>query len=147
MHTCCICLDSSNNLPQYECGHRFHGECIYSWLCANSKDYHPCTSCPLCRKEITVLKCTRNKTKVPIFVKTFLTKMFEIEELEGDKKLFGVIEIMNMVWKNRSIIRRIPRLVSSIHKKADEFMNVNKDLYNSILISTLNSICKKCRRI
>jgi hypothetical protein len=73
--------------------------------------------------------------------------MFEIEELEGDKKLFGVIEIMNMVWKNRSIIRRIPRLVSSIHKKADEFMNVNKDLYNSILISTLNSICKKCRRI
>jgi len=153
MHTCCICFDSSNNLPQYECGHRFHGECIYNWLCANKTNCPEgassmaCTSCPLCRKEITVLKCTRNKTKVPIFIKTFLSKMFEIEDLEGNEKLSQIIEMMNIIYNNRNIVRRIPRLSTSIHKKAKEFMNVNKDKYDPILILSLNSICRKCIRI
>ena len=43
---CCICLDDSNRVLQTTtCNHKFHGNCLNTWLEKNS-------TCPLCRAQI-----------------------------------------------------------------------------------------------
>lgn len=49
--SCSICLEklidiNSSTLP---CGHKFHFDCIYSWLQEN-------TSCPICRIKLKFVK-------------------------------------------------------------------------------------------
>lgn len=44
---CCICLDSenTNQWSMLHCGHKFHGQCISTWLRTNQ-------TCPICRHNI-----------------------------------------------------------------------------------------------
>jgi hypothetical protein len=44
--TCPICLeDDPLDRTLYDCGHRFHSECVFKWLDENN-------SCPVCRHPI-----------------------------------------------------------------------------------------------
>ena len=48
---CSICLEEMNHTKEYvfileKCGHAFHKNCLYQWLCMDKHD------CPLCRTSL-----------------------------------------------------------------------------------------------
>lgn len=58
---CSICMESCDykDACMLKCGHMFHSECLNSW-CESGK-----SSCPLCRKRMTVCKISNHKLVNP----------------------------------------------------------------------------------
>ncbi len=55
MSNCVICLDKLKNPRETSCNHKFCFKCIKSWI-DSCQENELCEVCPLCRKEITILK-------------------------------------------------------------------------------------------
>ena len=61
---CLICHTESNNTVLYSCGHSYHTKCLLKWSeipYANKtvNNFHMGTSCPYCRKDISLFRVTR----------------------------------------------------------------------------------------
>ena len=126
MPFCAICHQTANNLSIYDCGHYFHGICINKWCTTNVYDLrkNSCT-CPLCRKEIYVLKTTRANDNLELVMDLIGNYVYNIIDLEhGNTKLIQLIDMFNIIWENRVQIRKMPKFIIMVRQKILEFKNV-----------------------
>ena len=92
---CSICLESKiyqKESCKLSCNHKFHTECINSWLCKDSLSSE-CPQCPLCRGKIKKIKSKFNEKETVIIekIKLFLQE----QKLSSPNNFYQIINFLN----------------------------------------------------